>query len=30
MAVRTLTYRDLTPEQRQHGARGMREKLLGV
>jgi hypothetical protein len=30
MAVRTLTYRDLTSEQRRLGAAQMRERLLGV
>lgn len=30
MAVRTLTYQDLTHAQRQQGARAMRERLLGV
>jgi hypothetical protein len=30
MAVRTLTYRDLTPEQRTKGARKTRERLLGL
>lgn len=30
MAVRTLTYRDLTPQQRQQGARKARERLLGL
>ena len=30
MAVRTLTYRDLTQKQRAHGARKAREKLLGL
>lgn len=29
MAVRTLTYRDLTAEQRTQGARKARERLLG-
>lgn len=30
MAVRTLTYRDLTPEQRAKGARRTRERLMGL
>ncbi len=30
MAVRTLTYRDLTAQQRQRGASKVRERLLGV
>lgn len=30
MAVRTLTYRDLTPLQRAQGARKARERLLGL
>lgn len=30
MAVRTLTYRDLTQEQRAKGARRARERLMGL
>jgi hypothetical protein len=30
MAVRTLTYRDLTAEQRRRGAKTVRERLMGV